>query len=724
MYLRTGLGLSSARSTANNRKNIIKSYNFSAMTSLPAELNNTRSGPAWYQDKNGLIHKETLSNTLRFGTVYGSAAGGLVEIQVTAENHYARPYLNTVNEHFNTGAAIASIGTDNLSPCQNLTNGNAIWILDNSGGSNAIDVEWNGAITSGKASAMAYLKTVSGLPAMLSINGNGTEETGHTVLGYTLHKCEDRTVSGSEHLRISVPAGSIIHVACVNLQAYDVITSFIDTEGKAVTRNGDDLNGSDISWWSGLQQGCFYLDFTHLDDNGESAHIFEIRNTALSERFTIWHTSGLFYTTIRSGNINVVQQAQPGLNNDERVRLAISYQDNQFTQAINGFTVYDITTGNAPDTTSIASSPNPLSFLSVNRSGANPLNGIIHSFILYDQPFSQKEIEALTSPNTNNELWIAIIGDSNLERWNISWGGRPQERFNSTIQSYMPDAIITNEGKSGSTANYNAAQLLGADWWSGINDIGGGNIHSEALARNKNLTKNELRQFDYMIINLGANDLRRVTNGDITIADYKTSFQNVINTLKADYGEQVKFIMQYLPNTDHPDYTDQDMQDMRIAMKELVDENTSIIASYDTYDTTRVDYIHADEDGYNTLTDRAANIILSDLGYVERLSGPYIQSAKYNGNSIIIETDTNTLSGNDTSIFRVESDSLNVTVNTALISGNIITLVLDAPIMPGSTVKLWVSYGQMSSINSANCIRNTETGYPLQFLGAYTVREA
>ena len=722
MYLGTGLGFAPARKATS--PSLIKSYNFSSMTILPDELELIRSGGAWYQDDNGYLQQETESNTLRFGTVYGSARGGLVEISITANNLYARPSSGTPVNHLSAGTSIAAIITDAQTPCKDLTNGQNVWEFDNSGGGADIDIEWTGTIATGRASAMAYIKTVSGSAPILTISGNGAQETGHSVDGYTFYKCEDRNVLAAESLRLTIPAGAVIRVACVNFQAYDVITSFIDTAGTALTRNSDDLNGNDVSWWSGVQQGTFFIDFTHMDDTGETAHIFEVRDIALNDRFTIWHTGGLFYTTVKAGGVTAVQETQAGLQNLHRVRLALSYQDNQFIQSCNGFTTFTDLVGATPDTTSFTTPSLPLSFLSINRSGAAPLNGIIHGFALYDKARNETALNKMTTPNQNAALWVALLGDSNLERWNISWGGRPQQRFEATLSSALRDTHVANEGKSGSAANYNAAQLLASDWWSGSADSGGGNIYVEALARNASFTKNELRSFDYAVINLGANDLRKIPTGEVSVSAYKASFQNVINLILADYRPQIKLIMQNLPSSDHPDYTPADMQAMRQAMAELVTENTEIIASYESYDAARIDYLHADEDGCNTLADRAANTILADIGLVQRILHPQALQARHNGNTITIETDAAMLSGNDPAIFYVEINSIPIAVNSVLCSGSKATLVLDSIIETGDTVRLWVGYGQMATLNAANCVKDSISGYPLRSAANIIVNQA
>jgi hypothetical protein len=724
---------------------LIKSYNFSSMSALPEELSLLRSGGAWYQDDDGYFHHETESNRLRFGSIYGSARGALVEISITANNLYARPSSGTLAAQLSAGLPIAEVVTDTDTPCKNLSAGQNIWEFDNSGGGGDVDIEWAGTISSGRASAMAYIKTLSGSAPTLTISGNGSQETGHSVDGYTFHKCEDRSVSGAESLRITVAAGSIIRVACVNFQAYDVITSFIDTVGTAQTRNEDDLNGNDVSWWSGVQQGTIFIDFTHMDDTGETAHIFEVRDSDLNDRFTIWHTSGLFYTTVKAGGDTTAQSTQAGLKNLHRIRMALSYQDDQFIQSCNGFVDFTDNSGLAPDTTAFTGPPLPLSFLSVNRSGAAPLNGIIHGFALYGKAMDETSLNKLTTPNQNAALWVGLFGDSNLERWNVSWSGRPQQRFEATLQAVIADSHVANEGKSGSTANYAAAQLLASDWWSGSGDSGGGNIYVESLARNAALTKNELRNFDYAVINHGANDLRKISTGDITVSAYKASLQNVIDLTIADYGPQVKLIMQNLPSSDHPDYTESDMQAAREAMAELAEENAAIIASYESYDLARIDYLHADEDGCNTLVDRAANIILSHMGLEQRIAHPQALQASYNGNTITINTDSAAMSGTDPTIFYVEVNSSPVSVNSSPVSvnsspvsvnsspvsvnsspvsGSKVTLVLDSVTEAGDTVRLWIGYGQMAALNAANCVKDTQSGYPLRSAANITVSEA
>ncbi|MCS5596933.1 MAG: SwmB domain-containing protein [Alphaproteobacteria bacterium] len=699
------------------------------MDNLPDGLSNTRSGSAWYQDHQGLIHKVTESNMARFGTIYGSARGALVEIAVTAQNLYSRPSSETITDHISGGTAIASITTDATSPCRNLANGQSIWVFDNTSGEIPVDIDFIGSISSGKASAMAYIKTLLGDGASLSISGNGTEDIGHNVSGYVLHRVEDRSVSTTENLRITVPAGTLIHVACVNLQAYDCLTSFIDTEGSPVTRNGDDLNGTDVSWWSDVPEGTFIIDFTHMDDDGETGHVFEVRDNATENRFTLWQSSGVFKTSAESGNVAYVNENSGAIFNKTRVRMALSYKDGQLIQARNGDIDFDLTPTYAPDVSTFSTAPYPLSFLSINRSGAAPINGIVHSFALYDTAFDAQKLRSVTNPNTSNELWITMFGDSNLLRWKDYYGSRPQQRFIDRITAHLnSDIYVINKGDSSSAANYTGAAAQGVDYWSNNGDAGGGTSWLQAIGPDGdggsivNDTYYQKRKIDYILMNIAAGDVISIANSTINKGDYKASMQNILDITTEELGVHVKFIVQYPPNANNGAYTDSAMQDVRDALRELAAEDNRIIGAYELYDAARTDGVHPNEDGFNRAADRAADIILAHLGAIPAVITPEVIAAKHNGNTITITLpESCSMTGEDTTPFYVEVDSTPITVNTALCAGNKVTLTLSQAMTSEQIVQLWIGYGHMSSLNPSKCIIDENTQYPINSLAAFNV---
>lgn len=727
MQLKTGLGLTPMRK--NTSSPCIKSYNFAQMTTLPPDLTNLRSGGAWYQDDHGLIHKVTESNTIRFGTIYGSARGALVEVTVTAANLYSRPSAGDVSDHFSSGTSIATIDTDTDSLCKNLTNGNNIWVFDNRSGAEAVDINFHGTLASGRVSAMAYIKTISGEDAVLSISGNGSDQIGHNVNGYSLHRTEDVFLSASAAMRITIPAGALIHVACANFQAYDFMTSFIDTSGSTLTRNNDDLNGTDASWWAGIQEGTFFVDCTYLDDTGQSGHLFEIRDTDVTQRFTIWQNGGLCQTSMEVDNTNIFNSNSPVLINRTRLRIACAYKAGEFLQMRNGELDLSLTPANVPDTSTFAASTNPISFFSVNRSGAAPLNGIVHGFALYNQAFTANKLQKLTSPNNNNELWVALFGDSNLERWKSLFDGRPQQSFVDALGEHYNGSIhVINKGQSASAANYTGAAAHDVDYWSNDGDTNGGNAWYKAMGPGTtggsviDDTCYQKQKIDYVIINLAAADIKSLTSGIITKAAYKASFLNVLDVTSQNLGAQVKYIIQYPPSANSVEYNDAAMQDARDALREIAQSDPRVIGAYELYDITRTDNVHGDEAAYTTAASRAANIINADLKRTPKISSPEVVNATHNGNTLTMTTNAAAaLSGDARDIFRVEINGSPTTITNVFCSGQKVTLVLSETITDTDDVRLWVGYGQMSSLDPARCIIDSENGYPMNSLANYEV---
>lgn len=701
---------------------IAKTYNFTNMSELPSGMTLSRSGGAWYNDIDGYIQYESASNTARFGRIYDTEMGLLVEKTESAENLYSRPSVGAVGDHLSAGASIASIVTDADSPCKDLTSGTSVWQLDNSGGGAAVDVEWAGAISSGKASAMAYIETVSGDAPTLSISGNGTQETGHTVAGYTLYRCEDRSVAAAENLRITVPAGSVIRVACVNLQAYDCLTSFIDTAGSTVTRNGDDLN-FDAAHYAGLNDATILYDFTLVDDSGETSHLFEVRDSTQNERITFWQGSGVGQNHVKNSSGFIVNTTTAAYFNRQRSRIGLSYTNGQIYKSLNGFTEINSTNAGQIDFDAIAAQgANAGSFLSINRSGFAPANGVVHRYTVYSKALAEETLNSLTNPNTANELWIAMFGDSNLYRWEGFFDGAPQAAFISALEgSYSGDINVVNKGDSSSAANYDTAQAQGVDYWSGNGDSGGGTSWLQAIGTDNGYsilenTFYQKRKIDYILVNIAAADIVGIADAVINKAEYKASMQNVLDITLAELGDQVKFVFQYPPNATNSNYTDAAMQDVRNSMRELVDENASVIGAYDLYDVTLVDTVHPNEAGFNKAAARAANIILNDMGLDELTEPPKITGGTWGQNKVYLVCDNN-LVGSDTKSIRIEDDGAAVPISSVSIEDNIVELTLSSVIAEGSTVTYYVGYGMMNGIVEADVIRDSVTGLPLQSTG-------
>lgn len=698
---------------------IVKSFDFAAMTELPPELTNTRSGAAWYQDDSGYLLHEASSNAIRFGTIYGSGRGALVEIAATAYNLYTRPSTGVVGSHFSAGDSIASIVTDADNPCKDLSSGTQVWQLDNTGGGGDVDVIFTGTVASA-VSAAAYLKTITGDDAVLSVTGGGVDIIGHTVAGYSLHKV-DGIGSATNDVRITVPAGSKVYVTCVNLQSNLGMTSFIDTSGSAVTRNADDLNGT-ADFWLTVAEGTFLYDFTIYDRGGKTAHYFEARDGGPAERFTLWHSGGLSYMSHETANSGTNYTGTATVN-EQRIISAVSYADQNLIGSRNGFNFYTDNIRNAPDVSQFDESAAPLSFNSLNRGGAAPISGVVHRFLLLNVTRTADELDALTSPNLPNEVHVLNEGDSNFERWEGSNGGRPNLRYIANITDGIPDkkVVVTNEGKSGSCATYAASQLLGADWWSDEDDDDGGNIFYEALARNVLLTLNATKKFDYCAFSLGANDARSIANGDVTLAEFKTACQNILDQTIIQYGD-VKFIMQNLLNSNHVDYTDTVIQGIRDIHRELIAEY-NFIGDYDTYDVTLVDSVHPNEDGANKHVDRLSNIILAAEGRAALAAPPEVVSVEHNGDQVVITCNQANMSGSDVTPFAVFDDGTRATVSSLSINSNVITLEMASTIASGSVVELIIGYGEINGVVEANIVSDITNGYPLKTTSAIAVTE-
>lgn len=700
MSLGLGLGLNLVRP----QNFLVKQFSFENDTTLPSDLTLTRTGGGWFGDADGYIQYESNTNAARFGKSWDSATGLLVEVAVTAINLYSRPSTGTVGDHLSAGSSIASIVTDADNPCKDLTSGTNVWLLDNTGGGAPVDVDFAGAITGG-SSAAAYIETVTGDDASLSIGGTGSEVISpYKVAGYSLHYVVGVTGSSSP-LRITVPAGSSVRVACVNLQQNLGLTSFIDTAGSTVTRNKDTLSG-DPSFWNNTATGTFVLDWTTNGRASLTGGIFQVNDTGNANNFYFFQTGGTAYVQTRSSSV-VTNRAVDDIIYGQRTRRAISYENQNILGSQNGAELFTDTTANAP----IVSGFNAFSF------GAN-VGGVVHSFKLFSKTTNMNDLNSLTNPNLSQEVYTLLIGDSNFERWEGSFGGRPNQLMIDTLNSGVPPkvSVYTNEGKSGSCANYAAAIALVADRWSNNGDTAGGNAFTESLARNETLTINQVKKFDYIGFNLGINDVKEIKTGTITAAQLETSILNVMDLCVETYGADVKFILQNVGTLNSTDHDDEDVQALR-DIHSTIYSIYNFIGEYDTYDVTLVDAVHPDEDGYNKFVDRMSNIILADLGVEPLEVQPQIIGGRWGQDKVYLVCDSDNMTGTDTAIFTILDDGVPVTISSSSIIGKQIELTLSSPIANGSTVTYYVGYGKIAGIVEANVFKDSVTGLPLKTLG-------
>ena len=168
----------------------------------------------------------------------------------------------------------------------------------------------------------------------------------------------------------------------------------------------------------------------------------------------------------------------------------------------------------APDVSTFSTAPYPLSFLSINRSGAAPINGIVHSFALYDTAFDAQKLKSVTNPIQVTNFGSRCLGTVTCSAGKIIIGSRPQQRFIDRITAHLnSDIYVINKGDSSSAANYTGAAAQGVDYWSNNGDAGGGTSWLQAIGPDGdggsivNDTYYQKRKIDYILMNIAAGDV-------------------------------------------------------------------------------------------------------------------------------------------------------------------------------------------------------------------------
>lgn len=183
-------------------------------------------------------------------------------------------------------------------------------------------------------------------------------------------------------------------------------TSYIKTEGSAVTRNGDLVNGSGDAATFNDSEGVLMVEVSTKDD-GDNKFI-TLSDGTDDNRVTIY-----FYTSInndirfqvRSNNVNQPLGTMPsGYNIDEFNKIAIKYKQDDVGVYINGFLALS---------SSDCDTPLNLSELAFDEGqGGSPFYGKTSQIQYYNTALTDSELECLTS-------WMSFIEMAQAQQYNI-----------------------------------------------------------------------------------------------------------------------------------------------------------------------------------------------------------------------------------------------------------------------------------------------------------------
>jgi hypothetical protein len=219
--------------------------------------------------------------------------------------------------------------------------------------------------------------------------------------------------SGSASFGIEIPnpavVGDEVLVWGWQLEQNSVASSYIPTQGSAVTRVAETASGSGNSEVFNDSEGVLFADIAYpITTSGSGNKRIAISNGTSSNRvmFAEIGNTGIS-ALITSGGVNSAY-ITGNVNNLLYGKSAIKYKQNDFALWINGFEVGTDTSGSAPV---------GLSELAFDGGdNTNPFYGSTKEIGYYDTALTDLELETLTSYRT----WTSMVNELNL---NIIYNG-------------------------------------------------------------------------------------------------------------------------------------------------------------------------------------------------------------------------------------------------------------------------------------------------------------
>ena len=164
-------------------------------------------------------------------------------------------------------------------------------------------------------------------------------------------------------------------------------TSYIPTEGSAVTRLADVCNGAGNSDIFNDSEGVLYAEMSSLSLSGYRALSLSDGTSSNRVQIWLWNDGTIFTYVVAQGSTSYSRFDSVDATNMNKI--SISYKQNQFNTFINGIKTHSDTLGNTP------TGLNNLKFSDID--GSALLLGKIKEIKVYNTALSDSELETLTT---------------------------------------------------------------------------------------------------------------------------------------------------------------------------------------------------------------------------------------------------------------------------------------------------------------------------------------
>ena len=182
-------------------------------------------------------------------------------------------------------------------------------------------------------------------------------------------------------------------------------TSYIKSEGSAVTRNGDQVYGAGDAATFNDSEGVLYAEFSALSNDG-TFRILSLSNGTTSNEVKIQlsSTDNTIGFGVVAGGVPQTDQFYTIADTLSNNKIAAKYKENDFALWVNGIEVLTDSSGIIPT---------GLSTLNFERgTGSNPFYGNTKQIQYFNTALTDSELEKLTS-------WASFIEMAQAQNYNI-----------------------------------------------------------------------------------------------------------------------------------------------------------------------------------------------------------------------------------------------------------------------------------------------------------------
>tara|TARA_R110002124_G_scaffold12181_1_gene57931 strand:- start:404 stop:1573 length:1170 start_codon:yes stop_codon:yes gene_type:complete len=358
----------------------------------PLPFDFTRASSATVVNKAGLI--ETVGNGIpRIDFLDNTKGALLLEPQRTNLITYSEDISQSSWVKQSSGVASSPVVTASYgtSPNGGLNADRVIFNIG--GGSTSSDFsQINNPVTvsAGNVSNSVYIKSnTTSNYTMSLVNASGSASSILVTTEWQRFEVTSTPPSASVSFRLRLRGGEStsdfadVSVWGAQIEVGSYATSYIPTQGSAVTRVADTCNNGGNDQVINSTEGVLYVEgsFNELFRLGIS------ENASSSNRVLIGQSSSSLSYIVSSASSPVVNNSVSGYQFNQNLKLAAKYKQNDFALWVNGIEVITVSSGNTPTA---------LNSLDLKGQGLNAY-GNIKDLRVYNTALTDAELQSLTT---------------------------------------------------------------------------------------------------------------------------------------------------------------------------------------------------------------------------------------------------------------------------------------------------------------------------------------